>query len=151
MGGFYRRSARKMKRRFDPRQKPTERWHVLCAINTPGQLVRTVSPSTRHFNHHPINFITVYLAFQPSSHWLCHRLLGISTVIPINLVTVNADISAVNPLTSILQLVLIWLSPQLAPFSVNDGPKGVKGAIEEDKNEARQAWLDGPDGSISMG
>ena len=36
-------------------------------------------------------------------------------------------------------------------FSDKDGPKGVKGAIEEDKNEARRALQDGPDGSISVG
>ena len=36
-------------------------------------------------------------------------------------------------------------------FSYKDGPKGVKGAIEEDKNEARRARHDGPDGSMSMG
>ena len=36
-------------------------------------------------------------------------------------------------------------------FSDKDGPKGVKGATEEDKNEVRRAWQDGPDGSMSMG
>ena len=36
-------------------------------------------------------------------------------------------------------------------FSDKDGPKGVKGAIEEDKNEARRARQDGLDGSMSMG
>ena len=38
------------------------------------------------------------------------------------------------------------------PIAVdNDRPNGVKVAIEEDKNKARRAWSDGPDGSISMG
>ena len=36
-------------------------------------------------------------------------------------------------------------------FSDKDGPKRVKGAIEEDKNEAQWARQDGLDGSMSMG
>ena len=40
----------------------------------------------------------------------------------------------------------------IGPFFLDkDGPKGVKGATEEDKNEVRRAWQDGPDGSMSMG
>ena len=41
---------------------------------------------------------------------------------------------------------LNWL-----PSADSDGLNGVKGATEEDKNKARRAWTDGPDGSISMG
>ena len=38
------------------------------------------------------------------------------------------------------------------PLSVDsDRPNRVKGATEEDKNKARRALTDGPDGSISMG
>ena len=38
------------------------------------------------------------------------------------------------------------------PLSADsDGPNGVKGATEEDKNKARRAWTDGPDGSMFMG
>ena len=40
--------------------------------------------------------------------------------------------------------------PNWPPSADNDGPKGVKGATKEGKNKARRAWLDGPDGSISM-
>ena len=36
-------------------------------------------------------------------------------------------------------------------FSDKDGPKGVKGATEKDKNEAQRARQDGLDGSMSMG
>ena len=43
---------------------------------------------------------------------------------------------------------LNWL-----PSADSDEPNGVKGATEDDKNKnkARRAWTDGPDGSISMG
>ena len=42
--GFYRWSARKTKRRFDPRYKPINKRHMSCAINASGQLVRTLYP-----------------------------------------------------------------------------------------------------------
>ena len=41
--------------------------------------------------------------------------------------------------------------PNWSPFVDSDEPNMVKGATEEDKNKARRAWTDGPDGSISMG
>ena len=46
--GFYRWSARKKKRRFDPRYKPINEWHVSYAINASGQLVRTLYPWRPH-------------------------------------------------------------------------------------------------------
>ena len=51
----------------------------------------------------------------------------------------NIESSACNYLT---------VTPIGPIFSGEDGPRGVKGATEEDKNEARK---DGPDGSMSMG
>ena len=89
------------------------------------------------FNRHPINFVTVYLAFQPSSQ------LSLS---PFTLIF--------QPSTYEHRSVSLYLfdrHPSWPPFANNDGPKGVKGATEEDKNEAQRARPDGPDGSISMG
>ena len=40
--------------------------------------------------------------------------------------------------------------PNWPPSIGSDGPNGVKGATEEDKNKARRAWTDGPNESISM-
>ena len=51
----------------------------------------------------------------------------------------------------IVSMYLFDRHPNWPPSADNDGPKGVKGATEEDKNKARRAWLDGPDRSISMG
>ena len=67
-GGFYRRSARKTKRCFDPRYKPTERQRVSCTINASGQLVRTL-------------YTDDLILSEPSSHKPCHRLRDISTII----------------------------------------------------------------------
>ena len=49
-----------------------------------------------------------------------------------------------------ISMYLFDRHPNWPPSADNDGPKGVKGATEEGKNKARRAWLDGPDGSISM-
>ena len=88
-------------------------------------------------NHHPINLVTVYSTFQPSSQ-----------------LSLSPFTSIFQPSTHEHQSVSLYLfdrHPNWSHFSVNDGPKGVKGATEEDKNEVRRARLDGLDGSISMG
>ena len=47
-----------------------------------------------------------------------------------------------------VSMYLFDCHPNWPPSVDNDGLKGVKGATEEDKNKARQAWSYGPDGSI---
>ena len=42
--GFYRWSARKTKRHFDPRYKPIDEWHVLYALNASGSLLDLCTP-----------------------------------------------------------------------------------------------------------
>ena len=93
--------------------------------------------TTWHFNRHPTNYVTVYSAFQPSTK-----------------LSLSPFMSIFRPSTHEHRIVSMYLfdrHPNWPPSADNDGPKGVKGATEEDKNKARRAWLDGPDRSISMG
>ena len=88
-------------------------------------------------NRHPINLVTVYLTFQPSSQ------LSLS---PFTLIF--------RPSTHehrTISMCLFDHYPNWPPSVDNDGPKEVKGATKEDKNKAQQARSDWPDGSISMG
>ena len=50
-----------------------------------------------------------------------------------------------------VSMYLLYRYPNWPPSADSDGPNGVKGATKEDKNKARRAWTDGPNGSISMG
>ena len=100
---------------------------------------------------------------EPSSHKPCHRLLEISTVTPLIMspstqhfqpsskLNLSPFMSVSQPSTHEHRTVSMYLfdrHPNWLPFADSDGPNGVKGATEEDKNKARRAWTDGPDGSI---
>ena len=101
-----------------------------------------------------------------SSHKPCHRPLEISTVTPLIMspstqhfqlsskLNLSPFMSVSRPSTHEHRTVSMYLfdrHPNWLPSTDSDGPNGVKGATEEDKNKARRAWKDGPDGSISMG
>ena len=86
---------------------------------------------------HPINLVTVCLTFQPSSQ------LNLSPFTPIFRLSTH-ELRTVS-------MCLFDCHPNWPPSAYNDGPNGVKGATEEDKNKARRAWSYGSDGSKSMG
>ena len=105
---------------------------------------------------------------EPSSHKLCHRPLEISIVTPLIMLPstqhfrpssnlyLSSFMSVSRPSTHEHQTVSMYLfdrHPNWSPSADSDRSNGVKGATEEDKNKnkARRAWTDGPDGSISMG
>ena len=103
---------------------------------------------------------------EPSSHKPCHRPLEISTVTPLIMslstqhfqpsskLNLSPFMSVYRPSTHEHRTVSMYLfdrHPNWLPSADSDGPNGVKGATEENKNKARWAWTDGPDGSISMG
>ena len=102
---------------------------------------------------------------EPSSHKPCHRPLEISTVTPLIMspstqhfqpsskLNLSPFMSVSRPSTHEHRTVSMYLfdrHPNWLLSADSDGPNGVKGATEEDKNKARRAWTDGPDGSISM-
>ena len=102
-------------------------------------------------NRHPINPVTFYLAF--------------STVIPLivlpstqrfqssSKLNLSPFMSISRPSTHGHRTVSVYLfdcHPNWPPFADNDEPNGVNGATEQDKNKARRAWSNGPDGSKSM-
>ena len=106
------------------------------------------------------------ILFEPSSHKPCHRLLDISTVIPLivspstqhfqpsSKLNLSPFMSISRPSTHGHRTVNVYLFDRHPnrPIAVdNDRPNRVKVAIEEDQNKAQWAWSDGPDGSISMG
>ena len=64
---FYRKSARKTKRRFDSRERPIKERHVSCAINASGQSVR------RLYTWPPLHL-------QPLTLYYCHRHPAIHAV-----------------------------------------------------------------------
>ena len=88
-------------------------------------------------NRHPINLVTICLTFQQSSQ------LSLSPFTPIFRPSTHEHRS--------VSMCLFDCHPNWPPFTDNNGPKGVNGATEEDKNETRRARPDGPDRSISMG
>ena len=105
---------------------------------------------------------------EPSSHEPCHRPLEISTVTPMIMspstqhfqppskLNLSPFMSVSRPSTHEHRTVSMYLFDHhlnWLPSADSDGPNGVKRATEEDKNKnkARRAWTDGPDGSISMG
>ena len=103
---------------------------------------------------------------EPSSHKPCHRPLEISTVTPLIMslstqhfqpsskLNLSPFMSVSRPSTHEHRTISMYLfdrHPNWPPFADSHGLNGVKGATEEDKNKARRAWTDGPDGSISMG
>ena len=65
--GFYRKSARKTKRCFNLRERPTKDRHMSCAINASGQSVRC------SYTWRPLHL-------QPSILYYCHRHRAIHAV-----------------------------------------------------------------------
>ena len=88
-------------------------------------------------NCHPINLVTVCLTFQSSSQ------LSLSPFTPIFRPSTHEHRT--------ISMCLFDRHPNWPSFADNDGTKRVKGATEKDKNEARRARPDGPDGSIFVG
>ena len=103
---------------------------------------------------------------EPSSHKPCHRSLEISTVTPLIMspstqhfqpsskLNLSPFMSVSQPSTHEHRTVRMYLfdrHPNCLPSADSDRLNGVKGATKEDKNKARWAWTNRPDGSISMG
>ena len=105
---------------------------------------------------------------EPSSNDPRHRPLEISTVTPmimspstqhlqpLSKLNLSPFMSVSRPSTHEHGTVSMYLfdrHPNWPPFVDSEGPNGVKGATEEDKNKnkARRAWTGGPDRSISIG
>ena len=75
--GFYRWSARKMKRHFDPRYEPFDEWHVSCALNASTACQTSIALTASYsINHHPKVLDTVSYTVQ-TDHTDCHRPLSI--------------------------------------------------------------------------
>ena len=76
--GFYRWSAWKTKRHFDPRYEPFDEWHVSCALNAFAACQTSIAltasysikPSSKGPRHRQL-----YGSDKP--YWLCHRPLSI--------------------------------------------------------------------------
>ena len=107
---------------------------------------------------------------EPSSHKPCYRPLEISTITPLIMSPSTQHFQPssklnLSPFMSVsrssthehrtVSMYLFNRHHNWPPSTDSDGPNGVKGATEGDKNKnknkARRAWTDGPDGSISMG
>ena len=134
--GFYRWNARKTKRHFDLRYKPIDERHVSYALNASGSLSEFCKPDD-------------LILPEPSSHKPCHRPLEISTITPLIMspstqhfqpsskLNLSPFMSVSRPSTHEHRTISMYLydcHPNWPLFVDNDGPNGVKGAAEEDKN-----------------
>ena len=76
--GFYRWSAQKTKRHFDPRNEPFDEWHVSCAFNASATCQTSIDlTASCSINHRPKGprHRQLYSSVRP--YWLCHRPLSI--------------------------------------------------------------------------
>ena len=63
--GFYRWSARKTKRHFDPRYEPFNEWHVSCALNASAACQTSIALTASYsINHRPKVPVTVSYTVQ---------------------------------------------------------------------------------------
>ena len=63
--GFYRWSARKTKRHFNPRYEPFDEWHVSCALNVSVACQTSVALTASYsINHRPKVLVTVSYKVQ---------------------------------------------------------------------------------------
>ena len=63
--GFYRWSARKTKRHFNPRYEPFDEWHVSCALNTSAACQTSVALTASYsINHRLKVLVTVSYKVQ---------------------------------------------------------------------------------------
>ena len=62
---FYRWSARKTKRHFDPRYEPFDEWHMSCALNASAACQTSVAlTASDSINHRPKVLVTVSYKVQ---------------------------------------------------------------------------------------
>ena len=154
--GFYRRSARKTKRRFDPRYKPIDKWHVSYAINASGQFVKTLYPWRPYPSQTVIQWSSSLSAgdFELSPYWLWHCPLSIynrhlSEICHRSCLYLNCQPMKIEP-SAYVYLTVTPISPLLQVVTDQMGWRGQLKRIKTE-NKAQRAWTSGPDKSIPMG
>ena len=76
--GFYRWSARKTKRHFNPRYEPFDEWHMSCALNASAACQTSIALTASYsINHSPKGPRHRQLYSSDRPYWLCHHPLSI--------------------------------------------------------------------------
>ena len=79
--GFYRWSARKTKRHFDPRYEPFDEWHMSCALNASAACQTSIALTASYsINHHPKVPVTVSYTVQ-TDHTDCVTVPSVFTIV----------------------------------------------------------------------
>ena len=79
--GFYRWSARKTKRHFDPRYEPFNEWHVSCALNASAACQTSIALTASYsINHRPKVPVIVSYTVQ-TDHTDCVTVHSVFTIV----------------------------------------------------------------------
>ena len=79
--GFYRWSARKTKRHFDPRYEPFDEWHVSCALNASTACQTSIALTASYsINHRPKVLVTISYTVQ-TDHTDCVTVHSVFTIV----------------------------------------------------------------------
>ena len=78
---FYRWSAQKTKRHFDPRYEPFDEWHVSCALNAFAACQTSIALTASYsINHRPKVLVTVSYTVQ-TDHTDCVTVHSVFTIV----------------------------------------------------------------------
>ena len=138
--GFYRWSAWKTKRHFDPRYKPFDEWHMSCALNTSATCQTSVAlTSSYSINHRPKVLVTVSYTIQ-TDHIDCVTVHSVFTIVILAWICHRSRLYLIHRPMNIEPSGLFWPSPQLAPLHKKATDQmGWKGQLKRIKTEGK-AW-----------
>ena len=115
--GFYRWSARKTKRHFDPRYEPFNEWHVSCALNASAACQTSIALTASYsINHRPKVPVTVSYMVQ-TDHTDCVIVHSVSTIVILAWIFHCSRLYLIRRPMNIEPSGLFLPSPQLAPLA----------------------------------
>ena len=121
--GFYRWSARKTKRHFDPRYEPFDEWHVSCALNASAACQTSIALTASYsINHRPKVPITVSYTVQ-TDHTDCVTVHSIFTIVILAWIFHRSCLYLIRRPMNIEPSGLFLPSPQLPPCIKNQRTK----------------------------
>ena len=114
--GFYRWSAWKTKRNFDPRYKPFDEWHMSCALNASVACQTFIALTASYsINHRPKVLVTVSYTVQ-TDHTDCVTVHSVFTIVILAWIFHRSRLYLIRHPMNIEPSGLFLPSPQLAPL-----------------------------------
>ena len=138
---FYRWSAQKTKRHFDPRYEPFDKWHVSCALNAFATCQTSIALTASYsINHRPKVLVTVSYTVQ-TDHTDCVTIHSVFTIVILAWIFLRSRPYLIHRPMNIEPSGLFLPSPQLAPLHKKSTDQmGWRGQLKRIKTEGNAWW-----------